>query len=357
MRFLESPEFAKQNAGDARGADAGVRKFVSGSAEMSPAAGNRQVRFVISTGDVDRDNDTIDPNGWDLNAYKQNPVVLFGHNSRDLPVGKAISVGVEQGQLVAVCEFATHEFAETVFQLYRGGFMRATSVGFRPTSYVINEERRGIDFKQQELLEFSCVPVPANPMALVAAAAALDLEPLRKWIGETIAAWPEEIKLPGKVWAKLGAAAETPAAVAPAPVTITINTFDPAAFAKAIEADPKLGALVTAALARKADEPAPVEPVVEPPAPADPPVEPVVPADPPAEALPPAEASCTICGTTHAIGTCAPDAIIFELDDEADEITAEDIQAALRATLPGIIRDVTREMTERALNQARGRLD
>jgi HK97 family phage prohead protease len=164
----------------------------------------RRLRFIISDGSVDRDNDTIDPNGWDLTNFMANPVVLWAHSHSMLPVGRAVRVGVEAGKLVAVAEFATHPFAETVLQMLKGGFLRATSVGFSAQEYVINEERRGIDFKRQELLEFSIVPVPANANALIAASAAgVDLEPVRQWLQETIEAWPGELRLKGKAWEKL----------------------------------------------------------------------------------------------------------------------------------------------------------
>jgi hypothetical protein len=46
---------------------------------------DRQLKFVISTGDVDRSDDTIDPHGWSLDAYKLNPVVtLFGPTERNM---------------------------------------------------------------------------------------------------------------------------------------------------------------------------------------------------------------------------------------------------------------------------------
>ena len=68
------------------------------------------------------------------------------------------------------------------FQLYAEGFLHAVSVGFRPLDWrwAAGEERAdGIDFQRQELLEFSCVPVPANPEALVAVRAkGIDLTPL-----------------------------------------------------------------------------------------------------------------------------------------------------------------------------------
>lgn len=171
-----------------------VRKAVI--PEVEPGEG-RVVRFVISTGDVDRDGDTIDPKGWDLRPYLKNPVVLWAHDYRSLPVGKAVSVAVSDGKLVSECEFADHEFAETVYQMVRRGFLRATSVGFRPTKYVINEQRHGLDFAEQELMEYSIVPVPSNPEALVddltaAKAAGLDVEPLRKWAEGVLSSLPEE---------------------------------------------------------------------------------------------------------------------------------------------------------------------
>jgi phage head maturation protease len=62
-----------------------------------------------------------------------------------------------------------------VYRLARGGFLAATSVGFRPLKweYTTDKERGaddwfpGIDFEEQELVEFSIVTVPANPEALM----------------------------------------------------------------------------------------------------------------------------------------------------------------------------------------------
>jgi hypothetical protein len=52
------------------------------------------------------------------------------------------------------------------------GFIAAGSVGFIPIEFNFssNPDRpMGIDFKRQELLEFSVVPVPANANALIEA--------------------------------------------------------------------------------------------------------------------------------------------------------------------------------------------
>ena len=130
---------------------------------------DRTIAFTISTGAIDRDMDTIDVSGWDLRAYNKNPVVLWAHDHSALPIAKATEVTRGASRLLAKAEFATHEFADTVLQLLKDGFLSATSVGFRPTKFAFNEERRGVDFQEQELLEWSIVPVPANPEALIEA--------------------------------------------------------------------------------------------------------------------------------------------------------------------------------------------
>ena len=129
--------------------------------------------FVASTGAVDRHGDTVAPEGWRLDAYRENPVVLWAHDYRRPAIGRAQSVWRDAGALLARLEFAPTEFAREVEDLYRQGYQQGVSVGFRPLRF---EERRdartgaflGIRFLEQELLEISAVPVPANRGALMA---------------------------------------------------------------------------------------------------------------------------------------------------------------------------------------------
>lgn len=189
--------------------DVGVRKYGTVDEDVVDL-GDRRIRFVMSASTPDRDKDVISADGWELDNFRKNPVAPWAHDSRGLPVGRWEDVGPVDGKLMGTLEFApaeVHPFAETVYQLYRHGFLKAVSVGFRPIKWSRNEERGGIDFDQQELLETSPVPIPAHPQALVAASAeGIDLEPLRKWVGDTILSWPEdnELRLPGKAWEKLG---------------------------------------------------------------------------------------------------------------------------------------------------------
>src|SRR6185503_3521783 len=73
--------------------------------------------FTLSTKDVDRDGDRIDPNGWDLSAYRQNPVVLYGHDHKSLPIGKCSDIRVVGGKLKGVVEWppaGCYPFADQV---------------------------------------------------------------------------------------------------------------------------------------------------------------------------------------------------------------------------------------------------
>ena len=157
----------------------------------------RRVRIRMSTASVDRDNDTIAVDGWDTRNYEKNPVVLYGHNYFGLPVGKAVQLHKDAMSLSAVDEFVPREidaFADTVYQMLKHGFLNTASVGFRQLEYTINEERRGVDFIRQELLEHSIVPVPANPEAIVEARGLLGAEamqPLIDWCEKTLDTWQQ----------------------------------------------------------------------------------------------------------------------------------------------------------------------
>lgn len=127
------------------------------------AADSGSFEVVISTADIDRQGETIKQDGWNLKNYMSNPVVLWGHDYYSLPIGITESIEVVDGKLLAKGKFAPEEanpFAQQVRRLYDLKIVRATSVGF------IASEMEGSIITMAELLEFSFVPVPANPYAL-----------------------------------------------------------------------------------------------------------------------------------------------------------------------------------------------
>lgn len=135
------------------------------------------VLVVASTADVDRYGDIVDQATWRLENYRANPVILFGHSSYSPPVGKAV-VEVVDGKLVARITFDTspeNELGRLMATQYAGGFMSTVSVGFRSYRQVarnqlpLDDPRRGekgMVLYDNELLEISCVPIPANPKAV-----------------------------------------------------------------------------------------------------------------------------------------------------------------------------------------------
>ncbi len=147
--------------------------------------------FVLSTSAEDRQRDVINQSGWKLDNYRRNSVVLFGHDASQLPVARASAIYVAGDKLKAVDRFSSDfEFARTVATLYSKGFLNAVSVGFRPLKWQWNEDRGGFaaDFEEQELLEHSCVPVPAHQDALIEArSAGVDIAPVIEWAEKALA--------------------------------------------------------------------------------------------------------------------------------------------------------------------------
>jgi HK97 family phage prohead protease len=109
---------------------------------------------------------------WNLSAFRANPIILFGHDYRSLPVARCTSVGWDGEALSGTVEFIEPSIspeAEKVFQLVKAGFMRACSVGMVPLDPPKANPKGGYDYGRVELLEVSLVPVPSQPDALAKA--------------------------------------------------------------------------------------------------------------------------------------------------------------------------------------------
>ncbi len=97
------------------------------------------VTFVLSTDEVDRHGDVVAADGWVLDSYRKNPVLLWAHDYRHPAIGRAVDLWSEPHRLLAKMEFAPSEFAQEVAGLYRAGFQWGVSVGFKPLRF---EDRR-----------------------------------------------------------------------------------------------------------------------------------------------------------------------------------------------------------------------
>lgn len=140
------------------------------SARVTKADGQRTTA-VVSDSTTDRMGDRVDPDGWMLDNYRKNPVVLWSHSYEILPVGKCESIAVVDGKLVATTRWEDHPQAQQIAKLYATGTLSSFSVGFKPHAYKpiknASGDVTGIHFTRVELLEYSAVAVPANPSATV----------------------------------------------------------------------------------------------------------------------------------------------------------------------------------------------
>ena len=134
--------------------------------------------FVLTDYSADRDNERIDPDGWDFKQYKKNPVVFWAHQSYTPAIGKL--TGLKKTDLKAdskksivgrVIFDQADPFAVLIEGKVKNGFISKGSVGFRSKKVEVLDEP-GPDgvwliHREQELYEFSIVNIPSNPNATV----------------------------------------------------------------------------------------------------------------------------------------------------------------------------------------------
>lgn len=124
---------------------------------------------IASTNSVDRHGEVVDNNGWDLKAFKKNPVILWGHDHSEPAIGVSKKTWVEgTGKkaklMIQPLLHDVTEKARAIKQLVDMGVIKTLSVGFKPL-----ESPDGITFTKNELLEVSMVNVPANSDAMMLA--------------------------------------------------------------------------------------------------------------------------------------------------------------------------------------------
>ena len=125
---------------------------------------------TITTNDLDRQGEIIDPDGMDIVNFMANGVVLYGHQysgMESIPVGKVASLALvhenEQKKWNMGWVFQGDDVTPLITAVTKSwdrGFLNTVSIGF------LAKEYDGNIITKSELLEVSIVPVPANPQAL-----------------------------------------------------------------------------------------------------------------------------------------------------------------------------------------------
>ena len=121
---------------------------------------------IVTTSGIDRTNESIITSGVDTRTWENTGMpVMYGHDYSGLPIGKGLSVKSFKNKMTSRFQLAIEEypFAKTVGALIKGGYLSSVSIGG-----IVKEWSD--DFKtivKMEMVEFSVVPIPANPEAVI----------------------------------------------------------------------------------------------------------------------------------------------------------------------------------------------
>lgn len=128
----------------------------------------KQKTAIASTDAVDRMGEIIDQDGWHLDNFKANPVMLWAHDHTEPAIGTAknlqlVQIGGKKALTFTPVFHGKTELSAAMDALYNGDpntgmepVLNSFSVGFQ----ILNQE--GNTITEQELLEISSCNVPAN---------------------------------------------------------------------------------------------------------------------------------------------------------------------------------------------------
>lgn len=155
-----------------KASDMKKKKGSKGVAYTKAMLSGDNVKVILSKEVQDRDGEVLSIKGCNLDNYKKNPVVLWGHRMTTGDVedvmGKMIDVQKTIGEdgvptLEGIVEFADHPKAQYLQRMVKQGIISTVSVGFGINEYDY-ENSMVTDW---ELYELSFVNVPANTEAKV----------------------------------------------------------------------------------------------------------------------------------------------------------------------------------------------
>ena len=149
---------------------------------------NKWVIARVSTTDVDSQGDVLIPGGVDLTEFKRNPVIFFGHQQDQLPIGKAIGIKKRATDIVAKIVFNKRPDSlpdpvewppDTVHDLFHQNALNGFSIGAEVMPGGLRKAGQGDAARfgkgvqrvvtRWKLREISVVGIPSNPGAMAMA--------------------------------------------------------------------------------------------------------------------------------------------------------------------------------------------
>ena len=143
-------------------------------------AEKRTLEATITTNQVDRDGEIVEPGAFEkrIESFLKNPVLLWMHNPMNPPIGKITGVAFHKDRIDAQLKFrdaGKSDLADEIFGLYEDETLTSFSIGFRVfgmTDPVPDEASGKMEpphITDAELMEVSCVTIPANTGAVAKA--------------------------------------------------------------------------------------------------------------------------------------------------------------------------------------------
>lgn len=125
-------------------------------------------RLILSTNEVNRYGFRLLSSGARLEAYQKNPVLLFGHQWSQLPIGRLEDIKIQEDQITALPVFdESDDFGLACKRKWENNFLFAASVYFDPVTTSSDPElilpgQTSETVTEWNLLEVSMVTIPAN---------------------------------------------------------------------------------------------------------------------------------------------------------------------------------------------------
>lgn len=150
------------------------RTLAYSRAHLDRESGDGPLVFTASSEVLNRHGFSLRHDGWRLDNFQANPVVLWMHNPFQPPIGRANAMKQNKRVMAEVTFDRDDELARVVESKFRRGFLNAVSVGLD----FIDEDGAPLDWwgmsNEQiateafyDLAELSAVTVPADPTAVV----------------------------------------------------------------------------------------------------------------------------------------------------------------------------------------------
>lgn len=191
-------------------ADLKIKRLKKGDLLRAPDAqhpDDRRVVMVMTSGTVDRDGETVDPEGGDFSEFGLNPVLVENHETGKRPLGSlsshddlagpvpdyatpvhegvsawvedigdgtrwptnalGVSLGEKRRALLCNVFFSkANKSGDEAFQQYKEGTMSGGSISFVPAGATKSNESGGNHYGRWKLLEFTSCTVGSNPDAV-----------------------------------------------------------------------------------------------------------------------------------------------------------------------------------------------